>query len=513
MKSSEKRIKTLPIIITLSVIAVAAVAIILLLFTNDNNTAGSSGYIMPAKPRFIYSKNNVLYIYDDGTSERMSEDICDKYTLTTDSNRLIYISKGDLWYRDIENKDDKPHKIATDVTAYNVNSDGSKIVYIKENGDIFKGTTDGKTEKVGENCSDNDELFINDNADRIGYFTNDCNFILADVSQGNAIILSELISGDSTVSCSDNLSVIIIEKFYYIDGEPANNIYIYSDNGKTKNVIENAEIVRAYPEKNSMYYTKDGTLYYYEKGESTKIQDNYSYEYYSFELCATDVPVMVIPEGSGFFVVKKDKTEKIKFNLNASCVLITMREISADGKTLIFTASGDGDSKIYRLDLSDGSDKTPVAIDDDTNVTRITLTGDKKVVYSKTEYGSPMRNIYVDGKPIAKNADSDNITYLDGSFYYIKNTYGTDEEEPTSVLTINQDGKETAIKDDVSRYCVLDKDNITMICGMKHKDGFRGGTLYLYKDGKIVKIDEEVTSIETAVKRYDKIDLNYYSMQ
>ena len=94
-----------------------------------------------------------------------------------------------------------------------------------------------------------------------------------------------------------------------------------------------------------------------------------------------------------------------------------------------------------------------------------------------------------------------------------KNTYGTDEEEPTSVLTINQDGKETAIKDDVSRYCVLDKDNITMICGMKYKDDFHGGTLYLYKDGKIVKIDEEVTSIETAVKRYDKIDLNYYSMQ
>lgn len=77
--------------------------------------------------------------------------------------------------------------------------------------------------------------------------TNDCNFILADVSQGNEIILSELISGDSTVSCSDNLSVIIIEKFYYIDSEPASDIYIYSDNGKIKNVIENAEIVRAYP--------------------------------------------------------------------------------------------------------------------------------------------------------------------------------------------------------------------------------------------------------------------------
>lgn len=509
MKSSEKRIKTLPLlIVSLSVIAVAAVTIILLLFTNAGDTAGSSGYIMPAKPRFIYSKNNVLYMYDDGTSERMSEDICNKYTLTADNNRLIYLSYGDLWYRDIESKDNKPHKIAPDVAAYNVNSDGSKIVYIKENGDIFTGTTDGKTEKVSENCSDSDELFINDSGDRIAYFTNDSKFILADILQGNEII-NEPIGGSSTVRCSDNLSAIIIGRHYYVNGEPANNIYIYSDNGKIKNVIENAEIVRAYPEKNSMYYTKDGTLYYYEKGESTKIQDNYSYEYYSFDLCATDVPVMVAYSEKGFLIAKQGKTEEITLNASSSIV----RKVSDDGNTLIFTASTDGGSKIYRLDLSDGSDKTPVAIDDDMGETRIKLTSDKKVVYSKTEYGSPMRNIYVDGKLIAENADSDNITYLDGSFYYIKNTYGTDEEEPASVLTINQDGRETAIKDDVSRYCVLDNDNIMMICGMDREDDFPGGTLYLYKDGKIVKIDEEVTSIETAVKRYDKIDLDYYSMQ
>lgn len=507
MKSSEKRIKTLPIIITLSVIAVAVVTIFLLQFLNGSDTSGSSDYIMPAKPRFIYTKNKVLYMYDDGTSERMSEDICDKYTLTAD--RLIYLSYSDLWYRDIESKDNKPHKIAPGVTAYNVNSDGSKIAYITQNGDIFTGTTDGKTEKVGENCSDSKELFINDSGDRIGYFTNDRKFILADVSQGNEIILSELIRSDSSVKCSDDLSVIIIGEFYYIESESENDIYIYSDNGKTKNVIENARIIKAYPEKNSMYYTKDGSLYYYEKGESAKIQDNYSYEYYNFDLCATDVPVMVAYSEKGFLIAKQGKTEEITLNASSSIV----RKVSDDGNTLIFTASTDGGSKIYRLDLSDGSDKTPAAIDDDTDQTRITLTSDKKVVYSKTEYGSPLRNIYVDGKLIAENADSDNISYLDGSFFYIKNAYGTDEEEPANVLTINTDGKETAIKDEVNRYCVLDKDNIMMICGIDYEADFRGGTLYLYKDGKTVKVDEEVTEIVNAVKRYDKIDLDYYSMQ
>lgn len=506
MKSSEKRIKTLPIIITLSVIAVAVVTIFLLQFLNGSDTSGSSDYIMPAKPRFIYTKNKVLYMYDDGTSERMSEDICDKYTLTAD--RLIYLSYSDLWYRDIESKDNKPHKIAPGVTAYNVNSDGSKIAYITQNGDIFTGTTDGKTEKVGENCSDSKELFINGSGDRIGYFTNDRKFILADVSQGNEIILSELIRSDSSVKCSDDLSVIIIGEFYYIESESESDIYIYSDNGKTKNVIENARIIKAYPEKNSMYYTKDGSLYYYEKGNSVKVKENET-----GGLCAADEPVLVLPGGNGFFVAQKDKTKEIEFSLKASCVLIASIDISADGKTYIFTASGDGNSKIYRLDLSDGSDKTPAAIDDDTDQTRITLTSDKKVVYSKTEYGSPLRNIYVDGKLIAENADSDNISYLDGSFFYIKNAYGTDEEEPANVLTINTDGKETAIKDEVNRYCVLDKDNIMMICGIDYEADFRGGTLYLYKDGKTVKVDEEVTEIVNAVKRYDEIDLDYYSMQ
>ncbi len=252
MKSPEKQASTIPLIITsVSVIAVAVVTLILLLLQRGGDNAGSSSYDMPAKPRFIYTKNKVLYMYDDGTSERMSEDICDKYTLTAD--RLIYLSYSELWYRDIESKDNKPYKIAPGVTAYNVNSDGSKIVYITQNGDIFTGTTDGKTTKVSENCSDSDELFINDSGDRIAYFTNDSKFILADVSQGNEII-NEPIGGNSTVRCSDNLSVIIIGRHYYVNDEPVNNIYIYSDNGKTQNVIENAEIVRAYPEKNSMYY-------------------------------------------------------------------------------------------------------------------------------------------------------------------------------------------------------------------------------------------------------------------
>lgn len=509
MKSSEKRIKTLPLlIVSLSVIAVAVVTIILLLFTNGGDTAGSSGYIMPAKPRFIYSKNNVLYMYDDGTAKCISELPAEDYTLTNDGNKLFYLSDNSLWCGNIENEEIKTEKIADEVAFYTVNSDGSKAMYSAKNGDVFLYSNGSEAKKIGTNCTtEYMSLYMSDNADKVMYITKNEQLKYCDGTNGKVIFVDYVNS--YTIRCSENLSTVMYGKTDYTTDYPGQKVIVYSNFGENKEVFGECRIFSAYPEKNIMYYTDfRNDLYYYENGKSIKIRDNDN-----SGISASDEPVLVTSGGKGFSVTKKDKTEEIEFNLNASCVLITMREISADGNTLIFTASGDGDSKIYRLDLSDGSDKTPVAIDDDTDVTRITLTGDKKVVYSKTEYGSPMRNIYVDGKLISENADSDNITYLDGSFYYIKNTYGTDEEEPTSVLTINQDGKETAIKDDVSRYCVLDKDNITMICGMKNKDDFRGGTLYLYKDGKIVKIDEEVTSVETAVKRYDKIDLDYYSQQ
>ncbi len=130
MKSSEKRIKNLPLlIVSLSVIAVAAVTIILLLFTNGNNTVGSSGYIMPAKPRFIYSKNKVLYMYDDGTAKCISELPAEDYTLTNDGNKLFFLSDNSLWCGNIENEEIKTEKIADEVAFYTVNSDGSKAMY------------------------------------------------------------------------------------------------------------------------------------------------------------------------------------------------------------------------------------------------------------------------------------------------------------------------------------------------------------------------------------------------
>lgn len=509
MKSPEKQTSTIPHIITsVSVIAVAVVTLVLLLLQRGGDTAGSSSYDMPAKPRFIYSKNNVLYMYDDGTAKCISELPAEDYTLTNDGNKLFYLSDNSLWCGNIENEEIKTEKIADEVAFYTVNSDGSKAMYSAKNGDVFLYSNGSEAKKIGTNCTtEYMSLYMSDNADKVMYITKNEQLKYCDGTNGKVIFVDYVNS--YTIRCSENLSTVMYGKTDYTTDYPRQQVVVYSNFGENKEVFGGYGIFSAYPEKNIMYYTDfRNDLYYYENGKSVKIRDSDN-----SGISASDEPVLVSSGGKGFLVTKKDKTEEIEFSLKASCVLITMREISADGNTLIFTASGDGNSKIYRLDLSDGSDKTPVAIDDDTDVTRITLTCDKKVVYSKTEYGSPMRNIYVDGKLISENADSDNITYLDGSFYYIKNTYGTDEEEPTSVLTINQDGKETAIKDDVSRYCVLDKDNITMICGMKNKDDFRGGTLYLYKDGKIVKIDEEVTSVETAVKRYDKIDLDYYSQQ
>lgn len=173
MKSSEKRIKNLPLlIVSLSVIAVAAVTIILLLFTNGNNTVGSSGYIMPAKPRFIYSKNKVLYMYDDGTAKCISELPAEDYTLTNDGNKLFFLSDNSLWCGNIENEEIKTEKIADEVAFYTVNSDGSKAMYSAKNGDVFVYSKGSEAKKIGTNCTtEYMPLYMSDNADKVMYIT------------------------------------------------------------------------------------------------------------------------------------------------------------------------------------------------------------------------------------------------------------------------------------------------------------------------------------------------------
>lgn len=154
MKSPEKQTSTIPHIITsVSVIAVAVVTLVLLLLQRGGDTAGSSSYDMPAKPRFIYSKNNVLYMYDDGTAKCISELPAEDYTLTNDGNKLFYLSDNSLWCGNIENEEIKTEKIADEVAFYTVNSDGSKAMYSAKNGDVFLYSNGSEAKKIGTNCT------------------------------------------------------------------------------------------------------------------------------------------------------------------------------------------------------------------------------------------------------------------------------------------------------------------------------------------------------------------------
>lgn len=212
MKSSEKHIKTLPLlIVSLSVIAVAAVTIILLLFTNGSDTAGSSGYIMPAKPRFIYSKNKVLYMYDDGTAKCISELPAEDYTLTNDGNKLFFLSDNSLWCGNIENEEIKTEKIADEVAFYTVNSDGSKAMYSAKNGDVFVYSKGSEAKKIGTNCTtEYMSLYMSDNADKVMYITKNEQLKYCDGTNGKVIFVDYVNS--YTIRCSENLSTVMYGK-------------------------------------------------------------------------------------------------------------------------------------------------------------------------------------------------------------------------------------------------------------------------------------------------------------
>lgn len=301
MKSSEKRIKTLPLlIVSLSVIAAAAVTIILLLFTNGGDTAGSSGYIMPAKPRFIYSKNKVLYMYDDGTAKCISELPAEDYTLTNDGNKLFYLSDNSLWCGNIENKEIKTEKIADEVAFYTVNSDGSKAIYSAKNGDVFVYSKGSEAKKIGTNCTtEYMSLYMSDNADKVMYITKNEQLKYCDGTNGKVIFVDYVNS--HTIRCSENLSTVMYGKTDYTTDYPRQQVIVYSNFGENKEVFEGYGIFSAYPEKNIMYYTDfRNDLYYYENGKSVKIRDNDN-----SGISASDEPVLVTSGGKGFLVTKK----------------------------------------------------------------------------------------------------------------------------------------------------------------------------------------------------------------
>lgn len=149
-----------------------------------------------------------------------------------------------LYCRNVKKPKEEPIKIASDVTSYNVNKDGTKVIYLNEEGGLYSHDLKD-SEKI---ASDVTEFYVDEDLEKVGFLKSDGGYYLH--NKDNEKIASDI---ESIEHVSDDLSVIYYEKeegLYRQSEDEEDPTKISSDICAVQNIYDSGEI----------YYTKEDTL-------------------------------------------------------------------------------------------------------------------------------------------------------------------------------------------------------------------------------------------------------------
>lgn len=104
-----------------------------------------------------------------------------------------------LYCRNVKKPKEEPIKIASDVTSYNVNKDGTKVIYLNEEGGLYSHDLKD-SEKI---ASDVTEFYVDEDLEKVGFLKSDGGYYLH--NKDNEKIASDI---ESIEHVSDDLSVI-----------------------------------------------------------------------------------------------------------------------------------------------------------------------------------------------------------------------------------------------------------------------------------------------------------------
>ena len=363
----------------------------------------------------------------------------DEYYVNEAGTLVTYTKTSDDLYQYNVKKEEK-EKIASEVADFKIIDDGAKVVYRKTTGELYLWTKKG-SEKLD-----------------------------SDISKIQAVY-------DKTI-------------YYVKDGSLFKKV---GTKDKEKIASEISSVVRTF-ESGEVYYVKnDGgkVLYFYNGKDSDKIAEYYA-GYVTSSTKATAV---------AFFANESESSSKsklyvaIKKNVNeVDLEDVAGGSFAADGKSLYVIADLNKDGTagdLYRISVSGSKTGKPEKYDTDVTGRGLTVT-DGKVLYFK-DYKKNAGDLYCNKKKV----DSDVYVYGVG---YCKETkqifylvdYNADKEIGTLKVSKNG-GKAKKVADDVYNPVILPNGYVLYL--YDYSDKYSKGDLYLYKGGKPVKLDEEVTVI------------------
>ena len=194
-----------------------------------------------------------------------SEYIGDYIAVRNGGKRIFYpddFGDGlDIYYRDLDQPDKEPVRVASDAWLYAVSRDGNKLAYLDGNDCLYYNDSEG-LEKIAEEV---DVFYANENLETILYLDMDWSLYVKAADREARLLAGPL---DDFPYISDDLQTV----YYFID----NVLYSHKTYGDWERVDDNVSSVHHILKSGEIYYTvddsrHDSVLYYYDGNRSTKI--------------------------------------------------------------------------------------------------------------------------------------------------------------------------------------------------------------------------------------------------
>ena len=383
-----------------------------------------------------------------------------------------------LYFRSLARLKKDPVKVDSSMDEYYVNEAGTLVTYTKTSADLYQyNVNKEEKEKIASEVAD---FKIAEDGAKVLYRKSSGELYLW-TKKGSEKLDSDI----SRIQSFDGKNV-----YYMKDGSLFKKV---GKKDKEKIASEVSSVVRTFTSGEVYYVKNDGgkMLYFYNGKDSEKIAENYA----SYQSSNSKNVMLAFTAKESESSVKSTTYVAVKKNVSeVSLEDIAMAQFSPDGKYLYAIADLNKDGTagdLYRISIS-GS-KLGKAEKYDTDVTGRGLTfADGKVLYFK-DYKKNAGDLYYNKKKIDSDVYVYGVDYCKETkqIFYMAD-YNSDKETGTLKVSKNG-GKAKKVADDVYNPVILPNGYVLYL--YDYSDKYSKGDLYLYKGGKPVKLDEEVTVI------------------
>ncbi len=437
--------------------------------------------------------------------------------LSKDGSKLFYSDKesGSLYFRLVNKPKKDAEKIASDVTDYEINEEGTLVTYLK-NGDLYQHNLKESTKLQ----SDVREFWTTENGKKILFVDNENTLYIKNGKKDAEKIKGEI---NYVYYVSSDLSKI----YYAADGtlfykkgnkdpqkidSDVSRIFNIYDTGEVFYAKENEKETDENSDTDSSIKYEETTysLYYFDGKDKKELTNEFStYSSYDYAL---DEPVFMysVTQESD----EEDKEDKKIFYLVAEGETseITTEDISSvslsdDGKLALLLAdtNDEGYGILYTAKIAGKKMKTPEKYDED--VRSAAFIGEDNSILCRKDYNdNDEYTLYLNKKMVDEDVYSARYNVETDTLIYFTEV----NDEHIGTMKIFKGNKSTKISDDVYiRNLLITKEGNVLFLKDYNAEKEKGD-LYILKGKKAKKLDEDVQNLPTYSPDYDYLRENKY---